>query len=152
MSIGIISVSQRGVEWKIEWKIYNFFNLSKKEDACYYSPDFNFRGKTWYLRTWQNGSSLRESSGYVDLYLCKRSSNRSITQAFSLSLKTAKGEKYNEEHVTKVFGRYGEYEINRFIEREELSRRQSELVPDGVLTVVATMMNTTSAGSVSKSF
>lgn len=149
--IGEISICQSGEDVIAEWRIANFFSLSERDSAWYCSPAFSFGGETWYLEMLPNGWSNCDSSGHVDLHLWNDSSDQLIRQEFSLSLKAVKGEKYNEEHCTKDFDDYDySHELNLFVPRSELSRRQSELVPDGVLTVVCTMKNTTSAGSDSK--
>lgn len=98
-----------------------------------------------------NGWSESGSSGHVDLDLWINFCSSSIRQAFSLSLKTVKGEKENEKYSTKLFDGWDHQEFRRFIPRSELSRRRYELLPDGVLTVVCTMETTTSTGSASKS-
>lgn len=151
-AIGKISSSPDGEDVIVEWTIPNFFSLSKKDGAYYWSPKFSFGGEEWYLRISPNGQSKRDSHNHVDLHLYKYSSGTSIRQTCSLSLKTLKGEKQYEKHGTKVFDGFGErYEFNRFISRSEISNRMSELVPGGDLTVVCKMKKTTSAGSASKS-
>lgn len=148
---GEISISGSGED--IEWRIAGFMSLSKKDGTWYYSPTFSFSGETWYLVISPNGWSKHDTFGHVDLYLFKNYSHRSIKQAFSLSLKTVKGKKYNEKHDAKEFEKWASYHgFVRYLPNLELSRRQIELVPNGVLTVVCTMKNTMSAGSSSKSF
>lgn len=138
--IGEISTSSNGAGLDIEWKIGGFFYLSTTGDAYYCSPVFSFDGQAWYLGIYPNGDSSRDSTGHINVYLIKYLTIASTRQAFSLSLKTAKGEKYREKHSTKVFERAGDFhEFHRFLPRSELTRRSSELVPQGVLTVVCTM-------------
>lgn len=141
-----------GVDAIVEWRIDNFFYLSKKDGAYYYSPDISFGDQEWWLEIYPNGWSERDTSGHIDLCLWRRFLGPTIRQEFSLSFKTAKGEKYLEKQSTKVFEDGNRcHKFNRFIPRSELVSRRSELVPRGVLTLVCTMKNTTSAGSASKS-
>lgn len=159
--IGEISISPSGVDIDVLWRIDNFFHLSKNDGAVYLSPDFSYGGGKWYLEIYPNGRSRNDTYGHVDVRLWKKfpgffryhfSDSPPISQAFSLSLKTVKGEKVHEKHCTNDFcGMDGYHDCNRFIPRLELSRRRAELVPDGVLTVLCTMRNRTSAGSASKS-
>lgn len=158
--IGEISTLPSGMDTIVEWRISHFFSLDDKVGASYGSPHFPFGGETWYLRIRPNGSSTRVSSGHVDLELWREpftSFWRDFTgphfrQAFSLSLKTVKGEKACEKHYIENFkGGYSHHEFNHFIQRSQLSKRRSELVPNGALTVVCTMKNMTSAGSDSES-
>lgn len=150
VEVGEISISPSGLD--VMWRITNFFSLSEEDGADHYSPFFPFRGEEWSLVIYPNGWSKRDSYGYVDLRLLRLFSDHPVRQAFSLSLKNVQGEKYNEEHFTKDFeGLLSSHGFNRFISRSELSRRQSELVPGGVLTVACSMKNIMSAGIDSKS-
>lgn len=146
--LGMISTYASGVDMIVEWKIPGFWYLPMKNGAEFSSPDFSFGGHTWYLVIMPNG--IRNASAYIDMRLWKHSSDHSIKQAFSLSLKTVKGEK--EYEGSGVFERERLYhEFLSSIDRYSLSNRQSELTPKGVLTVICTMKNTTSVGSASKS-
>lgn len=148
---GTVSTYENGVDLVVQWNI-DFFTLPKVDGTTYFSPEFYFGGERWWLRIAPYGSSRYGSSDHVDLRLCKWPSGRSIKQCFSLSLKTAEGEKYKEKFVTKNFD--DENRVHRFIKfisRSELSRRKPGLLKESVLTVVCTMKNTTSAGSTSKS-
>lgn len=151
--LGKLSSSPDGEDVIVEWTIPSFLSLSKKNGTYYWSPKFSFGGEEWYLRISPNGQTKRDSHNHVDLHLYKYSSGTSIRQSFSLSLKTVKGEKEYEKHGTKVFDGFGErHEFNCFISRSEISKRLSELLPGGDLTVVCKMKNTTPSRSASKSF
>lgn len=152
MPIGTISTTFNGKDVDVEWRIDGFTSLPEEDRACYLSPVFSFRNQEWYLVIYPNGWSERDSSGYVDLQLCKYYSSPSIEQEFSLSFKTVNGEKYLEEHSTRVFeeGNIG-HTFLRFLSRSELLKRQSKLVSCDVLTVICTMKNPTSVRSASKS-
>lgn len=89
--LGMISTYASGVDVIVEWKIPGFWYLPKDNGAEFSSPDFSFGGHTWYLVIMPNG--VRNASTYIDLRLWKHSSDHSIRQEFSLSLKTVKGEK-----------------------------------------------------------
>lgn len=148
---GIISECKSGVV-VFEWMINDFFTLSEIDGAEYWSPYFYFGNVKWYLRIYPNGWRGRDSLGHVDLHLCKDYFSRSIKQSFSLSIKTACGEKYKKQYSMKDFRNgYDCYQFIRFIPRWELTNRKPELVPEGVLTVVCTMKISTSAGTDSKS-
>lgn len=152
MSTGTISTDDRGVDLVVDWTIPHFFAL-ESEGAGYRSPPFSFADEEWWLRIFPNGWSGRDSSGYLDLFLVKVSPGPSIRQFFSISLKTVKGNKYNEQHGTRNFDDDNScHPFIRFIPRTELTTRRPELVPVDVLTVVCTMKGLTSAGSDSKSF
>lgn len=151
-NIGEISLSSSGVDVIIEWRIPGFFSLLTDDGEYYTSPDFSLNGHTWYLGIYPNGRSGLGTSGYVDLHIYKYSSLHPIKQAFSLSLKSAKEEKKYEEHGTEDYTEWFKYhEFYRFIKRSELTQRRSELMPDGVLTIVCTLKNATYAGSNTKS-
>lgn len=147
--IGEISKTANGADNIIEWRIPYFFYLPKNDGAGYPSPNFTFSGEEWFLMIYPNGSSAFNSSEHVNLVLWKDSSSRCIRQEFSLSIKTLEGVKEFEEHHTEEFEGV-DYACNQFILRSELLRRQAKLVPEGVLTIVCTMRNT-SLGSASKS-
>lgn len=153
--IGKLSTSINGADVDVEWRIDSFSSLSEEPGSSlvlnYCSPNFSFSGEPWFLGIWPNGWSGTDSSGYVNLCLCKGFNNSSIKQEFSVSLKTVKGEKENEEHCTKVFDKGNRWHrFNRFIARSELLRRRSELMPHDVMTVVCIMKRTTSDESDSK--
>lgn len=146
--IGEISTIRSGADAIIEWRIPDFFLLPKDDGPGF--PNFSFGSEEWFLMVYPNGSSAFKSSEHVILVLWKDSSSPCIRQAFSLSLKNLKGVKEFEEHFTEEFDEV-DYAFNQFILRSELWRKKANLVPEGVLTVVCTMINKTSAGSASKS-
>lgn len=128
-----------------EWSIENFFSLSEKDSPNYFSPNFSYGGEKWHLWIYPDGEYRCGTSDFVDLELWKHSGSRSIKLQFSFSLKTANGQRYNEKNYRMCCDSghdYGSYRM--FIRRKEIFSRQSELVPNGVLTVVITMKNITS--------
>lgn len=150
--VGIISVTPCGEDAIVEWSIEYFLTLLEQDYTSGCSEDFSFGGEKWYFTYYLNGRNECDSSGHVDLHLVKYSSDRCCyKQKFSLSLKTVNGEKYNETRGRKIFRRFDNFQFLRFIPTSELSSRQSELLPDGVLTFVCVMKNTTPAKSDSKS-
>lgn len=141
-----------GADVIVEWRIPNFSSLFDKGGVLYYTPKFYFGGGTWHLGIEPNGFGYTHGSGHMDVRLQNYTACSSIRQSFSLSLKTVNGEKEREEQCTKLFvGFLSFHKIHWFIPRLELSRRQSELMPDGVLTVVCAMNNMISSGNASKS-
>lgn len=149
---GIISVTPCGEDVIVEWSIESFLTLLKKDYTSGCSEDFSFGGEKWYFTYYLNGRNKCDSSGHVDVHLVKYSSDRCCyKQEFSLSLKTLNGEKYNETHGRKIFRGFDNYKFLRFIPTSELSSTQTELQPDGVLSFVCVMKNTTPAKSDSKS-
>lgn len=135
---GIISTYEHGVDLVVEWAIGDFFHLKDWDGTSFLSPEFSFGGKRWCLGIYPNGWSGYHSSGHVDLWL-NHCSMFGIRQTISLSLKTAEGDLYNEEHYTRDFDYIGINTFYRFIPRAELIAKKSELVPNGVLTVVCIM-------------
>lgn len=146
---GIISTYEDGVNLVVQWAIGDFFHLEDWDGTCFLSPDFFFGGQKWRLGIYPNGWRGYHSSGYVDLWL--RSYIFGIRHSFTLALKTAEGDLYNTEHHTRDFDYIGINKFYRFIPRAELKEKKSELVPNGVLTVVCIMERWTSALSDGKS-
>lgn len=129
----------------VEWSIKNFFSLSDTDGVCYSSPDFSFNGDKWYLGIYPNGSQFTGSSEHIDLGLGQHLISTSVYLEISFSLKTVEKEKNKKKHV-KYFGDNNIYNaFHRFISRSELLRRQSELVPQDVLTVVCKIKKASSA-------
>lgn len=150
--VGIISLTPCGEDVIVEWSIESFITLLEEDYTSGCSEDFSFGGGKWYFTYYLNGRNECDSSGHLDIHLVKYSSDRCChKQEFSLSLKTLNGEKYNETHGIKIFRGFDNYKFLRFISTSELSSTQSELLPDGILTFVWVMKNTTPAKSDSKS-
>lgn len=151
---GEISIYPSDVGVQFEWSIKNVFSLSEKDGKAYQSPDFHYNGQTWILRFYPNGWSGRDSYRHIDVGLVRESFGPPARLAYSLSIKTVKGNKDNEEHREKIFSDDIDLDddiLRRFLLRSELLRRRSELLPDGILTFICTMKNRTSPGSASKS-
>ena len=143
---GEVHKTTNGFEWRIE----NFFDLS--EDDRYFSPSFVFNNTSWSLGIDPNGDRGNHSVGYIDLRLVKNPGDFPISVEFSLALKAANGKRILERHCIENFGESLDRHIShRIITRSELVRRESELVPSGVLTVVFTMMTLESTRSWNKS-
>lgn len=147
--IGEISIFRSSVELIVEWRIAGFLSLQQKDHESYSSPDFSFGEQTWNLEIYPNGKRGRWQKGKVILRLWKNS-GPNIKQAFSISLKTYAGEKYNESDYVKDFYACYKYIELELISKFELSLRSFELITRGVLSVVCSMKNT-SAGNKSKS-
>lgn len=150
--IGKVNLSGNGVD--VEWRIEDFFSFTDTLNG-YFSPDFSLGGQEWGIRIYPNGGwSGGKPTGYTDLIFIRRFTGRAIMQHISLSIKTVTGEK-DHEHFEKLFEGWGTRGLGqkflRFVSRSELLSRRSELVPNGVLTIVCSMKQTESAGSASKS-
>lgn len=140
MTIGAVSTRECGGDLVVEWSIADFCTRRTDDGAFYWSPLFYFGREQWQLRIFPNGRSARDSSGHVGLDLVKCSPIPSDGQSFSLSLKIAEGKRHNEVHLTRDFdNKNWLHEIHRFMPRSELLRRKSEILPDGVLTVLCTL-------------
>ena len=148
--IGEVSVNPEGNKCDVEWKM-DFVNLSKKVGVYYWSPDFSFKGESWYLGIWPNGSKSKDSDGFVDLRLRIRTSGPPISCEFSFALKTVNGQKDLEKFCTGVFKKDTLHGIYRFISRSELVRRKSEFMASGFLSVTCTIKILNYVESTSKS-
>ena len=132
-----------------EWKIEIFSNL-EKEGICYYSPEFSFANESWFLGIDPNGDSYNDSSGYINLYLYRKSSGSPIKLKFSVSLKTVNGMKFQERHCAETFEQWNHRQFLRFISISELEERKVGLLPSDVLTVVCTMQHSALTENTSK--
>lgn len=150
--IGKLNAIPKKLSLDIEWEIKNFFSLSEKDGTRYWSPEFSFDGQTWSLRIHPNGASWNYSFGHIDLWLCRKSPGIPNRQEFSFAFKTLHGKKVLERHRTGTFKGLDSHGFPRFISRFEVSRRKSELLPSGVLTVVCSIKYSGSVGSSSKSY
>lgn len=148
------TIGEIDIVWKefdIEWKIKNFFSLSRKNAVFYSSPLFSFAGGPWYLQIYPNGESDDETDGYIDLLLCRENSNPPIIRKFSFALKTMDGMKHQEKHLTCIFDESSMINgVYKFISRFELLERRNELVPADILTVVCNLNSSSLTTDTSK--
>lgn len=120
--IGELNYSGPKVE--IEWKIPDFF-LYSQEDCAFASPDFHALNSTWYLLVFPNGHKQTKSTGFVSLYLRNHDSKaKELYCEFGIktghnSVQDKHGFTWSEECSGK----------SKFIERSELQRKKSTLVP-----------------------
>lgn len=136
-------VNDLAKEFNFEWKIDNFFSLSKEYGKKYYtSPLFSFGDESWYLTVYPNGDPNDDTVGYISVYLYTASSDPPfINLSWSFGIKTFDGKKVHEEHHTFVFGEddTAGYGSEKLLKRCTLLERKSELVPSNILTIVLTI-------------
>lgn len=138
------TLGEINIVWKeldIEWKIKNFFSLSRKK-LFYDSPLFSFAGDPWRLQIYPNGDSDDETDGYIDLLLFRENSSPPIIVDFSFALKPVdgNGKKHEEKRLTSVFDENSIIDgVYKFISRFELLERRKELVPSDILTVICNL-------------
>ena len=153
-SIGRVNKIQR--ELDIEWKIPNFYSLTGENDRNYSSPSFFFAGALWHMRIYPNGHRVYNSTGYIGLFLWRKSPGRPICLDYSFGVKTVDGRKDREKHLTSVFKEVGKgYGNSKCLSRSELQERESELMSSDGLTVFFTLKrseSTEDSGKSKKSF
>lgn len=151
--VGTISAKgAKGLDLFFEWNIENFLSLSVEDGSYYTSPEFELDGLSYRLVIYPNGWFGSDSVEYIDFFLFKESCGPPISVDFCIALKTLSAEKDSERHCTEVFEGVDFYGFPRSISRSDLLRRESELMPSGIMTVICIMKSTTSAGSASKSY
>lgn len=124
---------------EFQWRIPNFFSLAES-DKPENSPTFSFAGELWYMSI-----SLTSFPGFITVWLSRYCSGPSIELQYTLSLRTSGGKKHNLVHYTHSFsGKREEQSFMNYTSRTELLKRQWELVPRKVLTVLCTIKHTTS--------
>ena len=120
-----------------EWEIHQFLSLPKDEGRSYCSPSMLYNGESWCLQIYPNG--CYRTFDYVNLCLVRLSTGPPVSIELSLSIKTVDGKKDLERHCTAVFDDFHYvHASSRFISRSELGRRETELVPSGILTLICT--------------
>lgn len=148
--IGEISAYQNCMDVIINWKISDFSNLPRIKHISYISPEFFVNTERWCLKI--QPYVYYQMINCVDLYLWKRASNSSITQAFSFALKNVFGEKRFEKCCTKLFTESEAiHGIRPFVSRSEITLSWENFMSNGYLIVVCTMKNSKTAESASKS-
>lgn len=133
-------VNDLAKEFNFEWKIDNFFSLSKEDGKSYDSPMFSFADESWYLTVYPNGDPYDSAVGYISVYLFSPDP-QFINLSWSFGIKTFDGKKVHEEHHTFVFGEDDTtgYGSEKLLKRCTLLERKSELVPSNILTIVLTV-------------
>lgn len=134
----------------IEWKIFNFTSYSDEDGRNYFSPIFTFADERWNLEIYPNGRQKVDSSGYICLYLVKKSSGPSVILEYSLGLKTLNGKKFVEHYRTHKFKRINQAGgVHKCILRSDLLKR-SDFLPIDHLTVFCHLKYPKSAVNASK--
>ena len=149
---GTISVIQDGEKFEVEWKI-DFSSVSNEVGACYWSPDFNFKGELWCLRMHPNGWINR---GYMDFSLYRHHYvlfPPPVMVEFSFSLKTVSGKKDSEKRYVREFSDDIRCHItDHFLSLSHFKDRQSHYLDSGYLTVSCTMKITNPTESEGESY
>lgn len=150
ISINPVETNVLETSLQIEWKIFNFTSLSGEDDSCYYSPPFTFAGECWNLKVYPTGRQKVDSSGYICLYLVKKSSGPSVVLEYSLGLKTLNRKKFVEHSRMHKFKRINQaLGVHKCVLRSDLLKR-SEFLPIDHLTVFCHLKYPKSAVNESK--
>lgn len=129
MSNTVGSLQEAIEEMSVVWRIPDFFSLPDEVNSRYCSTAFQFLGKSWYL-----GMCPKEE-GWIGVHLYSKTICIPLTVAFSISLNTVDGKKYNEFNFTHFFGKSTGYGSRALVRRSQLIEKKDMLVPSDVLTI-----------------
>lgn len=132
------------ISWKFDWQIENFFSITNE---IFWSPVFHVSDSSWYIRICNkyppkiNQTKRRRKDqhypNYLSIYLHREDNGTPVDASFRIGIKKV-NKAIEQVSARKVFG--DSWGWPDLIDRSELLRRRTELVPSGILTITCFVM------------
>lgn len=118
----------------VEWKIENYLSFPQRADTFIESPIFHFLNASWCLMLCPNGERKFKSVEHLSIFLSRKDpGSEGISINFTIGIKI--GKNWHKGSGSHCFETYSVHGWPKFVARNEIFRKKSEILPDGTLTV-----------------